>query len=142
MPETTPTRAETAKTSDLSALATRHRSYFLSGATRSMEWRESQLLVPEFQEIELPSACLPLLPAKPSSQPELHSPALPFNWNPAPLFSGVLRSRRRVQSEVWTVKKAGSVVRDLWHSEIARPSFSRRIIALSAPVRRRAAQPY
>jgi hypothetical protein len=43
MPETTPTRAETTKTSDLNGLATRHRNYFLSGATRSIEWRESQL---------------------------------------------------------------------------------------------------
>ncbi len=43
MPETTPTRAETTKTSDLNGLATRHRNYFLSGATRSIEWRETQL---------------------------------------------------------------------------------------------------
>src|ERR1700693_3362921 len=43
MPETIPTGAETAKTPDLKGLATRHRNYFLSGATRSIEWRETQL---------------------------------------------------------------------------------------------------
>ena len=43
MPETTPGKAETAKTSVLDGLADRHRKYFLSGATRSIEWRETQL---------------------------------------------------------------------------------------------------
>ena len=43
MPEPTPTRTETTKTSDLNGLATRHRDYFLSGATRSIKWREGQL---------------------------------------------------------------------------------------------------
>jgi aldehyde dehydrogenase (NAD+) len=43
MPETIPTGAETAKTSDLRGLASRHRNYFLSGATRPIEWRETQL---------------------------------------------------------------------------------------------------
>jgi len=43
MPETIPTGAETAKTSDLKDLASRHRNYVLSGATRSIEWRETQL---------------------------------------------------------------------------------------------------
>jgi hypothetical protein len=45
---------------------------------------------------------------------------------PAPLFSGVFLSRRGVQSKLWTVKKAGSAVRNLWFSEIARSSFSER----------------
>jgi len=44
MPETTPTRAETTKPSDLNGLATHHRKYFLSGVTRSIEWRETQLV--------------------------------------------------------------------------------------------------
>jgi aldehyde dehydrogenase (NAD+) len=43
MPETTPTRTDNPKTLDLSGLATRHRNYFLSGATRSIEWRQTQL---------------------------------------------------------------------------------------------------
>src|ERR1700722_18544085 len=43
MPETTSTQAETAKTSDLTSLAAHHRKYFVSGATRSIEWRETQL---------------------------------------------------------------------------------------------------
>ncbi len=42
MAEPAITRSET--TSDLSGLATRHRNYFRSGATHSIEWRESQLI--------------------------------------------------------------------------------------------------
>src|ERR1700679_2872 len=45
MPESTlPRSDETAKTFDPRDLFTRHRNYFLSGATRSIEWRESQLI--------------------------------------------------------------------------------------------------
>jgi aldehyde dehydrogenase (NAD+) len=43
MSETTPARTETMKISDLNGLAIRHRNYFLSGATRSIEWRKAQL---------------------------------------------------------------------------------------------------
>src|SRR5580692_204682 len=43
MPEPVPTRSVNAKTVDLHGLATRHRNYFLSGATRAVEWRETQL---------------------------------------------------------------------------------------------------
>jgi acyl-CoA reductase-like NAD-dependent aldehyde dehydrogenase len=43
MPELTQTQFETAKTSDANSLFTRHRKYFLSGATRSVAWREKQL---------------------------------------------------------------------------------------------------
>jgi len=44
MAELTLTRSDSATTVDLSGLATRHRNYFLSGATRSIEWRERQLI--------------------------------------------------------------------------------------------------
>ena len=44
MPEPTLTQFETAKTFDPRSLLTRHRNYFLSGATRSIEWREKQLI--------------------------------------------------------------------------------------------------
>ncbi len=44
MPEPTLTQFETAKTFDPRSLLTRHRNYFLSGATRSVEWREKQLI--------------------------------------------------------------------------------------------------
>lgn len=38
------TQAETAKAFDPRSPLTRHRNYFLSGATRSIEWREKQLI--------------------------------------------------------------------------------------------------
>jgi aldehyde dehydrogenase (NAD+) len=44
MPEPTPAQFETAKVFDPRSLLTRHRKYFLSGATRSIEWREKQLM--------------------------------------------------------------------------------------------------
>lgn len=44
MPELTQTQSETAKDFDANSLFTRHRKYFLSGATRSIEWREKQLI--------------------------------------------------------------------------------------------------
>jgi hypothetical protein len=44
MPEPTLTQFETAKIFDSRSLFTRHRNYFLSGATRSIEWREKQLI--------------------------------------------------------------------------------------------------
>jgi aldehyde dehydrogenase (NAD+) len=44
MPDPTQTQFETAKTFDARSLFTRHRNYFLSGATRSIEWREKQLI--------------------------------------------------------------------------------------------------
>jgi aldehyde dehydrogenase (NAD+) len=43
MPEPTP-QFEMAKAFDPRSLLTRHRDYFLSGATRSIAWRESQLI--------------------------------------------------------------------------------------------------
>jgi hypothetical protein len=44
MPEPTQTQFETAKTFDPRSLLARHRNYFSSGATRSIEWREKQLI--------------------------------------------------------------------------------------------------
>ena len=44
MPEPKLTQFETAKTFDPRSLFTRHRNYFLSGATRSIEWWEKQLI--------------------------------------------------------------------------------------------------
>jgi aldehyde dehydrogenase (NAD+) len=41
---TTITPSASTKAIDLAGLANRHRNYFLSGATRSIEWRESQLI--------------------------------------------------------------------------------------------------
>jgi acyl-CoA reductase-like NAD-dependent aldehyde dehydrogenase len=44
IPEATLTPTESAKKLDFRALITRHRNYFLSGVTRSVEWREEQLM--------------------------------------------------------------------------------------------------
>jgi aldehyde dehydrogenase (NAD+) len=44
MPESALAQSKNATTFDASSLFTRHRKYFLSGDTRSIEWREKQLI--------------------------------------------------------------------------------------------------